>query len=305
MSGPSTGGATAPDFDLQSHSTYSDGSLPPAEVVRAAAEAGVRLLALTDHDTVAGVDEALAAGRRLGVEVVSGTELSAIDGLYQDLHVLGYGLDHHHLGLLERLEAYRQEREARARAMADRLRALGYELEESSLQARATEGRPIGRPHLAAAVVGHPANATRLQEEGLDEVTPFLVEYLTEGKPAFVGRTFPTVREAIEVIHTAGGLAVWAHPFWDLENPDEVLTMIDRFVGWDLDGVEAFYTTHSREQAAVLARRCEALGLLTTGSADYHGPEHRLFSAFRAFAFHDHKPHLGSIAGGRGPEETR
>jgi predicted metal-dependent phosphoesterase TrpH len=283
-------------FDLQSHSTYSDGALAPAEVVRRARDAGVELLALTDHDTVDGVDEALAEGERLGVRVVPATELSSVDGDYQDLHILGYGIDHHEAELRARLVDFRDDRERRAWAMADRLRELGYELDEDPLRERAAAGKPIGRPHLARAAVEHPANANRLEAEGLTDVTPFLVEYLIEGKPAFVGRTTPTVAEAIALIHSAGGVAVWAHPFWDVEDGPETLDMLDRFIGWGLDGVEAFYVTHTAEQVALLDDRARELGLLTTGSADYHGPEHRLFSTFRSFETHGREPRLGVIA---------
>src|SRR3982750_956179 len=104
----------APRFDLQSHSIHSDGALPPGEVVALAAAAGVELLALTDHDSVDGVDEALEAGRAHGVRVVSAAELSSIDGEYEDLHILGYGFDHHDPGLTERLGAFRDDRAGRA-----------------------------------------------------------------------------------------------------------------------------------------------------------------------------------------------
>ena len=283
-------------FDLQSHSTYSDGALPPREVVARAAAAGVELLALTDHDTVEGVQEALDAAQGTGVRVVPAVELSSVDGDYQDLHVLGYGIDHRDPALRERLEHYRGDRERRAWAMAARLRELGYAVDDAVLQARADAGKPIGRPHLSAAVVEHPDNAERLREEELDAVTPFLVAYLIEGKPAFVGRTTPTVPEAIGLIHAAGGTAIWAHPFWDVEDPDEVLGMLDRFTGQGLDGVEAFYVTHTPEQVALLADHAAAHGLLATGSSDFHGPDHKLFSAFCAHDLHGRAATLGPIA---------
>jgi predicted metal-dependent phosphoesterase TrpH len=180
--------------------------------------------------------------------------------------------------------------------MADRLRELGYAVDDSVLTKRRDAGKPIGRPHLAGAVVDHPDNAERLAAEGLSELTPFLVAYLIEGKPAFVGRTTPTVEEAIALIHDAGGVAVWAHPFWDVEEPERVLALLDQFVEWGVDGVEAFYVTHTPEQIELLARRATELDLLATGSADYHGPAHKLFAAFRAFETHGLEPRLGPIA---------
>ena len=289
---------SAPLFDLQSHSLHSDGELPAAQVVENAAQAGVRLLALSDHDTVDGVDEALAAGALHGVRVVPATEISAVDGAYEDLHVLGYGIDHRSALLAERLLSARGDRERRAEAMAGRLGELGFEVDPAPIEARKAAGKPVGRPHLAAAVLAHPANAGRLAEEGHADVSSFIPAYLIQGTPGYVARTHPTVEEAIGWIHDAAGVAVWAHPFWDIKSDDEVLAAIDRYRAAGLDGVEVFYTSHSREQTLLLAERCEQLGLLRTGSSDYHGPDHRLFSEFRAFEEHGLEPNLGPISHG-------
>jgi 3',5'-nucleoside bisphosphate phosphatase len=289
--------AEPPTFDLQSHSIHSDGALEPREVVAAAAAAGVELLALSDHDTVDGVQQAVDAASDLGVRLATAVEISSVDGDWQDLHVLGYVIDHHDPALNDRLRSWRTDREQRADAMALALRGLGYELDESELSRRRAEGKPIGRPHLADAVVRHPANLERLRSEGLDERSAFLEAYLIDGRPGFRPRTKPTIAESIETIHDAGGVAVWAHPFWDVEDPGEVLTAIDRFRAWGLDGVECFYPTHTREQALLLADRCAELGLLSTGSSDFHGPEHRLFPRFRAFSTYGREAILGSIGG--------
>src|SRR3954471_6425984 len=137
---------TAPWFDLQSHSTYSDGTLPPAEVVKTAEEAGVRLLALSDHDTVDGVNEAIHSART--VKVVPAVELSSVHAEHEDLHVLGYGLDHTDPALLATLEDFRADRVRRIFAMADNLRALGLQIDDAHLR------RPApGRPHLAKALL--------------------------------------------------------------------------------------------------------------------------------------------------------
>jgi hypothetical protein len=289
--------ADAPRFDLQSHSRQSDGALAPREVVAAAAEAGVELLALSDHDTIDGVAEALTAGLEHGLRVVPAVEISAIDEGKTDLHILGYMIDHADSTLAERLVSYRADREHRADRMADALRELGYELDESPIQARLQQGKSVGRPHLAQAAVSHPANAERLEAEGLTDPTAFLVEYLIEGKKAFRPRLHPTIEESVATIHDAGGVAIWAHPFWDIPDPQDVLGAIDRFRSFGIDGVEAFYTTHDREQTELIADRCEELGMLTTGSADYHGPEHRQFNRFRAFSTFGRQPVLGPIAG--------
>ena len=286
-----------PTFDLQSHSLYSDGALEPREVVAAARQAGVELLAVSDHDTVDGVQSAADAADEFGLRLVTAVEISSVDRAQQDLHLLGYLIDHHDSMLRERLSGWREDREHRADAMGEALRELGYEIDSSELERRKAQGKPIGRPHLADAVVRHPANAERLRTEGLDERSAFLEAYLIDGAPAFRPRTKPTVSESIEAIHAAGGVAIWAHPFWDVDDPGEVVETIDRFRGWGLDGVECFYATHTREQTELIADHCAANGLLTTGSSDFHGPDHRLFSRFRAFSTYGRTPALGPIAG--------
>jgi len=289
-------------FDLQSHSTHSDGALEPAEVVRLAGEAGVELLALSDHDTVTGVSEALAAGERHGVRVVPAVEISAVDdgasgaGAARELHILGYRIDHTGELLSERLTEFLSDREQRTMRMAGALEELGLELDQRIIAERRAAGKPIGRPHLAEAVLASPANAARLKEEGIDDIGSLIRGYLIEGRPAFRLRQTPTVAEAIEAIHDAGGVAVWAHPFWDVSDPAEALATIDRFRALGMDGVEAFYITHTREQTELLAERCAALDLLSTGSADFHGPENRQFSRFLAFDTYGLEPNLGPIA---------
>lgn len=289
--------AEPPTFDLQSHSLHSDGALAPAEVVACAADAGVRLLALTDHDSVEGVKEAASAAQLRELRLVPAVEITAIDDKQRDLHVLGYCIADQDRTLRERLETYRAQRENRASEIVGALRSLGFDVDETVLRERAAEGKSIGRPHLADAVVRHPGNSERLAKEDLDGVTAFLVAYLIEGRPAFIPRRGPSVATAIATIHDAQGIAVWAHPFWDIADADEVLSTVDEFRDLGVDGVECFYATHSRGQAELLADRCAALGLLTTGSSDFHGPNHREFSSFRAFNTFGREPMLGRIAG--------
>jgi predicted metal-dependent phosphoesterase TrpH len=286
----------SPTFDLQSHSQHSDGALTPHDVVGTAAAAGVELLALTDHDTVDGVRDAAVIAQQLGLRLVTGVEITAIEVDDRDLHVLGYLIDDLDHGLRELLEGYRRERDARATAMTEALKELGFVLDEAALQARRADGKSIGRPHLAAAVVSRPENAERLRGEGREDPSAFLEAYLIEGRPAFRPRRGPSVADAIAAIHGAGGVAVWAHPFWDVDDPAAVIASIDRFRAAGIDGVECFYPTHSREQADLLADLCERLGLLSTGSSDFHGPAHREFSRFRAFRTYGREPALGPIA---------
>src|SRR3954467_1106847 len=185
---------TAPTFDLQSHSTHSDGELAPAEVVQRAAAAGVELFALTDHDSVDGVAEALA---HAPMRFVPAVELSSVHSEHEDLHILGYGVDHTDARFLATLNDFKQDRTRRIHAMADRLRQRGFDIDPAFLD------RPApGRPHLAEALQHAGATGTRNE---------LFARYLVPGMPTYVARSRPTVEEGIDVIHDAGGLAVWAH----------------------------------------------------------------------------------------------
>ena len=293
-----------PTFDLQAHSRHSDGVLEAAEVVERAAAAGVELFALTDHDTVDGVPEAAGKAQELGVGFSPAAELSAVHGGHEDLHILGYELDVADDDLIATLHDFRGDRARRIAEMADRLRELGFELDTAPLDARREAGKPIGRPHLADAVLAHPANAQRLRDEGIAGKNELFPPYLVPGAKAYVARRRPTVPEAIEVIHAAGGVAVWAHPFWDLEARQEALDTLQEFVAAGLDGVECFYATHTEEQTRLLHDFAIRHGLLTTGSSDFHGPQHDRFSAFRDFDVHGLTVELGPIGRKSGYERA-
>ena len=287
----------APDFDLQSHSVESDGALPPADVVAAAAASGIKLMALTDHDTVDGVPAALAAAREHGLRCSAAAELSSVSGEFEDLHVCGYELRHDDPELRATLADFRADRGRRIWAMADRLEELGFALDRSELVARERAGAPLGRPHLADAVLAHPANAAKLRAEGIAGKDALFPPYLVPGAAAYVARSRPTVEQAIDVIHAAGGVAVWAHPFWDIADRAVVLAALDRFAAAGLDGVEVFYAAHDEEQTRALYEAARERGLLATGSADFHGPGHDRFDRFGAFSLYGLEPVLGPIGG--------
>ena len=253
-------------IELQSHSTVSDGQLPAGEVVEKAAEAGVTTLALTDHDAVAGVVEAEAAARRVGVELVPAIEMSCLHEYAEDLHICGYWID------LEKMapacERAQQERRTRAGEIVENLRREGFDLTLDDAIREAGAADSIGRPHIARA-----AGAT-------GDLGPFFEEYLVPGAKAFVARRWPTAAQAIELIHEAGGAAVIAHPYWDISDPKEVEHLI-RSLG--ADGVETFYPSHSKEQTEHLLSLCDELDLVPTASSDYHGPTHKTFAKFGAY----------------------
>ncbi len=286
---------SAPTFDLQSHSVASDGALQPAEVVAAAHAAGVELLALSDHDTVDGLDEAFEAAAATGGELtlVSAVEISSLDASGKDLHILGYGVDHHDPALLARLELWREDRWTRGERMAEAMRENGWQV---TLPVRGDQ--PLGRPHIAAAIFNDPANADRTAAEGLTNPTELLVAYLIPGKPGYRDRTAPTVGQAVEAIHEAGGKAIWAHPYWDFKEADKheaARDALERFAALGGDGVEAFYKSFNEEQTRRLVELAAGLDMLTTGSADFHGPDNPTFSSFRNFSLYGLEPNLGPI----------
>ncbi len=286
---------SAPTFDLQSHSVASDGALQPAEVVAAAHAAGVELLALSDHDTVDGLDEAFEAAAATGgaLTLVSAVEISSLDASGKDLHILGYGIDHHDPALLARLELWREDRWTRGERMAEAMRENGW---QATLPVRGDQ--PLGRPHIAAAIFNDPANADRTAAEGLTNPTELLVAYLIPGKPGYRDRTAPTVGQAVEAIHEAGGKAIWAHPYWDFKEADKheaARDALERFAALGGDGVEAFYISFDEEQTRRLVELAAGLDMLTTGSADFHGPDNPTFSSFRNFSLYGLEPNLGPI----------
>jgi 3',5'-nucleoside bisphosphate phosphatase len=253
-------------IELQSHSTVSDGQLEPAQVVEEAAKAGVTTLALTDHDAIAGVAEAAEAAERLGIELVPAIEMSCVHEYAEDLHICGYWVD---LGKIAgACERAQHERVTRAGEIVEKLRGEGFDLHLEDAVREAGDALAIGRPHIARA-----AGAT-------GDLGPFFEEYLVPGAKAFVARKWPTAAQAIELIHQADGIAVIAHPYWDISEAGEVDDLI-RSLG--ADGVETFYPTHSKEQTAHLLELCEELDLVPTASSDYHGPTHKTFSSFAAY----------------------
>jgi predicted metal-dependent phosphoesterase TrpH len=252
--------------ELQSHSTVSDGQLKPAEVVEKAAEAGVTTLALTDHDAIAGVREAEAAAREVGVELVPAIEMSCVHEYAEDLHICGYWID---IGAIAAAcERAQHERVTRAGEIVAKLREHGFDLHLEDAVREAGDALSIGRPHIARA-----AGAT-------GDLGPFFEEYLVPGAKAFVPRRWPTAEQAIALIREAGGLAVIAHPYWDISDSGEVDDLIRSLKA---DGVETYYPTHSKEQTKHLLELCSELDLVPTASSDYHGPTHKTFAAFGAY----------------------
>ncbi|HEX7120308.1 MAG TPA: PHP domain-containing protein [Longimicrobiales bacterium] len=241
-------------IDLHVHSTASDGSLEPAAVVEAAAAGGLDLIALTDHDTTAGIAEAVAAAEGR-IAVVPGVEMSSTHG-GEELHILGYFVAPDHPALASFADQAFLRREERMRGMIRRLAELGVRVTYEEVLAGAGSG-PVGRPHLARALVQ--AGHVRDVHEAFDR-------FLADGGPAFLPTELLTPREAIDLIHAAGGIAVWAHPPLDVLERE-----LDHFVTWGLEGIECYRPMNSATMTRRLEAAARAHGLLTTGGSDWHG----------------------------------
>ena len=257
-------------IDLQSHSTVSDGQLEPAEVVRSAAAAGITVMSLTDHDGVAGVPAALEAAEAAGIECVPGVEMSCVHKYSEDLHVCGYWID------LERIQPAcdraQAERVDRAREIVSKLNDHGVEVTFEDAVQKAGAADAIGRPHIARAAGAGP------------DLGPFFEEYLVPGAKAFVSRRWPSAEQAVRLIHGAGGVAVVAHPYWDVKEPEQVRDLVSSLAGEvGLDGIETFYPSHTAEQTRHCLELCEEFELTPTASSDFHGPTHKTFSRWGAY----------------------
>lgn len=247
-------GGPARFVDLHMHSTASDGSRAPADVVLAASRARLGAIALTDHDTVAGIAEAQHAGEALGVRVVAGVELSAVEG-DTETHLLGLHL--RDTSVLERaLAGLREMRERRARRIVARLDEIGVHISMDSVLAQAADGA-VGRPHVARALIA--------EGWAVDSRDAF-DRYLGAGRPAYVAKEQLGMRDAIVMIHDAGGLAVLAHPA--AAGTRERLTAL-RAEG--LDGVEVRHPSHSSADTSRLAALARELDLVPSGGSDWHG----------------------------------
>jgi predicted metal-dependent phosphoesterase TrpH len=251
---PALVGAQQEFVDLHTHSTASDGVRAPADVVRAAKAAGLAAFALTDHDTIAGLSDARAAGAQIGIRLIAGVELSAVEG-EEETHILGLHLSE--LSALEhRLVALREMRVNRAARIVERLNALGIPLSFDAVLQHAGGGA-IGRPHVARALI---AGGWALDfREAFDR-------YLGNGRPAFVPKEHLPLAEAIELIHRAGGLAILAHP-----GSTCTRERIHALVSLGLDGLEILHPSHSWDDS----RRFDALAaefdLVRSGGSDWHG----------------------------------
>ena len=242
--------------DLHTHTSASDGVLSPGTLVDRAADRGIQVLSVTDHDTMEGLAAATAVAQERDIELLAGVELSVtLDG--DEIHLLAYDVDPIHAGLHKHLEALQEARRDRAWRIVERLRSCGLEVEDEHLRTDIATTHAVGRPHLAAALVrgGH----VETHREAFDR-------YLGRGKPGYVAKPAFPADDALRLVHEAGGVGVLAHPgHWTSS------TQVRRLVDAGLDGLETHHPSHDASLRSYYERLARGYDLLVTGGSDYHG----------------------------------
>jgi len=244
--------------DFHAHTYYSDGAVSPAELARLGEEKRLAALAITDHDTVAGVPEFLAcAADYPELKLYGGVELST-DFCNREVHIVGLGIDHTNTELADYLENMRRERINRAEKMAARLASLGYPIPDEEWRGL----KVVGRMHFAKSLFNH------YHFNSLDDIFALL---LRRGRPAYVRRELPSVEAAINIIHTAGGAAIWAHPIFAMAGERAWLRRsLKRMVPAGLDGIEAHYACFTPQQTEMVLEFAEQNRLIPSGGSDFH-----------------------------------
>lgn len=255
------------NIDLHIHSSFSDGACTPSELVALAEKLDVRVLAIADHDSVAGIDEAIAAGGAAGIDIIPAVELSVQFKEWQDVHLLGYGIDYTDKHFLKNLDTFRQRRDGRNDEILDRvndmLRGEGrVELERERVRSFARDA--IGRPHIARALI---------ERNYADSVEDAFKRYLV---PCNVPKFYWPIAEAIAEIHRIGGVAVLAHPTSISKDTGILGSVIAALQDAGLDGIEVYNNMGWPLEIEFLRRTAEASGLLMTAGSDFHGIEEGL-----------------------------
>ena len=248
-------------IDLHTHTTHSDGSASPQELIERACAKRARAVAITDHDTVGALGEARAAAERFGVEFVDGIEISA-EYSPGTMHILGYCIDGESGALANKLLELKQARERRNPQIANRLRLLGFDISYDEV-AKVAGNQVVGRPHFARVMIekGHVASI----QEAFDR-------FLKKGAAAYVEKARLSPAESIALIHEAGGVAVLAHPYQlKLESYEAADELVGELARVGLDGIEALYSRHSAAQRDSYSEIALRHDLLVTGGSDYHG----------------------------------
>jgi predicted metal-dependent phosphoesterase TrpH len=248
--------------DLHLHTTASDGVLSPSGIVRYAAGKGLKAIAITDHDTIDGNQEALDEGKKAGLEVIPGVEISAQFDL-GSMHILGFFIDIGNKALKERLSLLQETRAKRNPKMVQKLRELGVEISYDEVL-RASGGGQVGRPHFAYVLLEK--GYVNTMQEAFDR-------YLRRGAPAYVDKFRFNPKEAMDLIRKARGIPVLAHPFTLHLPPHQLNALLHELTQWGLMGIEIYYPEHTGDQVSFYKGLAETHSLLVTGGSDYHGIE--------------------------------
>jgi 3',5'-nucleoside bisphosphate phosphatase len=239
----------------------SDGTLTPSEIVTMAKDRGLKVIAITDHDTTSGIEESIEAGDRLGLEVIPGVEISAAwdHGI---LHILGYFIDYNNLQLVEKLKWLRSERNARISKILFKLQGHDVFISEEDVISE-SKGNAPGRPHVANLL--YKKGYTKTYQDAFDK-------YLVKGTSAYVPKAKLEPVDAIRLIVNAGGVAVLAHPYsLDIQSFDQLYDVLRSFIQMGLKGIEVYYPQHTIEQTQLYLSMAEKLNLIVTGGTDFHG----------------------------------
>lgn len=248
-------------IDLHAHSSASDGTLSPGELIALAARQNLTAVALTDHDTVSGLEEFIAAARETTVYPVPGVEISAFYN-NREIHLAGLFIDSHNQNLLELLKQMRIDREERNNVILNKLRSLGYHISEEEILEEAG-GECVGRPHFAGAL---------MKKYDFESRQDVFDQCLKRGTPGYSPRKLPPPDKVIEVIHEAGGLAVWCHPIYRTKGERSfVRKMLKLLVPMGLDAIEAYYSIFSTQQTQMLLTMAQEFGIAVSGGSDFHG----------------------------------
>jgi 3',5'-nucleoside bisphosphate phosphatase len=260
-----------PNIDLHCHSTISDGLLTPTQLVEHAAARGVDMLALTDHDDVAGLEEARRVAADKGIIFVNGVEVSA-SWRGQTLHIVGLGIDPEHPQLVRGLKSIRDGRTVRARSIAAQLNKFGIHGSFEGAYANTGDGRLIGRTHFARFLV---------QQGYAKDVRSVFKKYLVKGKPGYVPHQWATLSDAVGWICDSGGRAVIAHPARYKLGKDALDELLLEFRALGGEAIEVITASHTPEQSLLFARHSQRMGLLASRGSDFHGPGESYFDLGR------------------------
>jgi predicted metal-dependent phosphoesterase TrpH len=244
-------------IDLHLHTTHSDGLYTPEQLIQAAVKMGLRAIAVTDHDSVSGLEETEFFAAKYGIQFVPGVEISAYTEEDGEIHVLGYFIDDKNPYLLSILHRLKTVRLKRINRMVERLQELGFEIYPDTVQNFASDRSVIGRPHLARAMVQHGI---------VSSVDEAFERYIRKGKPAFVTKVGLSHQEAVHAILHTGGIPIYAHPGLDKKD-----YLIPKLLDLGIQGLEVFHSAHSPEDVRKYTELVEREHLLATGGSDCHG----------------------------------